>query len=171
MVNPDVAANAAESLRGKNVYIYNFLDVRKEEYNESILAKFDQKLDAALDAGNAGHATLHFRQSPLSYGFAKTIGGAMIPVVPVIRENLAAENAFATDYRLVIFPSNFESIGAWRNYEIRWTLINAHSGRVVFDIRYTGRHMVMFKEKENGDSRAEKLVKFFVEQTEAMHLF
>lgn len=157
---------ATMKLPGSFVYVYSFLDVRKDEYTPKVLAQFDADLVARLRALGISSKVFHFTESSRSQEefFAnKVTDGAqsqsrMIPVGETIDGNVADERAAKARFRLVIFPDNFTLAGAWRFYDIRFMLMDIASGRTILEYAYSGKHMVILKNSENAEARSRKIL-------------
>jgi len=161
------AAQPAVKLPDSTIYVYSFLDVREKEYTPKVLDRFDAALTERFGALKVSTKILRYNKVKEKQGefFANnTSFGASsqtIPVEQTIYRNLAEERAAQARYRLVIFPANFESAGAWRYYEIRFVLMDTQGGRRVFEYSYTGRHMVLLNESENSEARSTKILDAF----------
>jgi hypothetical protein len=151
--------SAPASLRDSFVYIYNFLDVRTEQYGDKVLAEFDQQLIRALDLVHSGSKVLRYRNSPAMQSSGSKFGSTMIPVGDTVYANLADETAVGAKYRLIVFPTAYTLSGAWRFYEVRWTLMDVRTGRKVWSYLYSGKHLVLLRTNENAAKRGEKLIK------------
>lgn len=151
-----------EKIGGAPLYIYSFLDVREENYTPKVLAQLDGDLTAFFNGELVKTRILRFRSSPLGENYSASIGvgqdSTMIPVGPVIEQNLADEAAFGARYRLVIFPASYSSVGAWRYYDIRWILSDARTNARLWTHMYSGRHLVMWSDKENAAARSKKII-------------
>lgn len=158
------AARPAVKLPGSLLYVYSFLDVRENEFTPKVLDQFDAALTARLGALKVSSKILRYnkvKQDEGEFVANNTSVGAdsrMIPVAQTIDRNLADERAAQARYRLVVFPANFESAGAWRFYEIRFILMDTEDNRRLFEYVYTGKHMVILKNSENAEARSKKIL-------------
>lgn len=158
------AARPAVKLPGSLLYVYSFLDVRETEFTPKMLDQFDAALTARLDALKVSSKILHYNKAKQDEGefvANNTSFGAdsrMIPVGQTIDRNLADERAARARYRLIIFPANFESSGAWRFYEVRFIIMDTDNNRRVFDYVYSGKHIVILKNSENANARSKKIL-------------
>lgn len=162
--------DSVAKIGGASVYVYSFLDVRQDEFTPKVLDNFDAALTSRFNGTTVSSKILRYAQAKQAAGqFAarRSLQGSdnqMIPVAETILRNRADEESQKADYRLIIFPSNFVSSGAWRAYEIKFVLVNIANNQTVLDYTYQGRHMVVFKESENADGRTNKILEsFFVE--------
>lgn len=167
---PVVAGGPVAKIGGAKVYVYSFLDVRETEFTQKVLDNFDAALTSRLGGTGVSSKILHYsqvKQADGQFTARRSLEGSdnqAIPVEATILRNLDDERAQKADYRLIIFPSNFESTGAWRYYEIKFILVNIATNRTVLDYTYQGRHMVVFKNSENADARTKKILdSFFAE--------
>jgi hypothetical protein len=151
-----------EKLQNSKIYVYSFLDVREEYYSGKVLDQLDADLVGRLGEDMISLRILRFKNSPIgeTYSAAQGLGqdSTMIPVGPVIEQNQADEKAFDARYRLIIFPANFSSVGAWRYYDIRWLLIDAKTGARLWNHLYSGKHLVMWSDSENAVARSKKIL-------------
>jgi hypothetical protein len=151
-------------LPGSLLYIYSFLDVRETEFTPKVLDQFDAALTARLGALKVSSKILRYnkiKQDQGEFVANNTSVGSdsrMIPVAQTIDRNLADERAAQARYRLIVFPANFETAGAWRFYEIRFILMDTADNRRAFEYVYKGKHMVMWKNSENADARSKKIL-------------
>ncbi|HTX50053.1 MAG TPA: hypothetical protein VME40_11770 [Caulobacteraceae bacterium] len=155
------------ALVGSSVYIYSFLDVRETEFSPEVLSEIDQQLVAGLKASGTTSTVLRFKDSLTGASYAqltmmpargRSSGSDLVPVAETIRSNQDAERAFNAKYRLIEFPSNFEVIGAWRYYTIRWILIDCSTNRSIWSYAYSGRNMIWLSNGERADSRGKTIV-------------
>lgn len=154
---PPVPATPA-SLRGTKILFYDFLDVREAEFTPAVLTEMESQLIGELGQNQVSAELIRFKDTPTGLSFANAMGGAMIPVGEVISSQKAREAEAGIRYRLIAFPADFQSIGAWRHYAIRWLVIDAATNQIVLRSEYAGKHMVMWKNSENAAARAKKLV-------------
>lgn len=163
-------------LQGSSVYVYSFLDVRREEYTSKVLDRFDADLSARFAALKIGSNILRFRNSKMNradefYAGNHNQESRAIPVMETVYSNLNEERGAHARFRLIAFPSNYTVSGAWRFYEIRFLLIDAETGARLWGYTYSGKHMVMWKNSENADARAKKILdKLFSELKTAGYL-
>lgn len=149
---------APASLRDSVVYIYNFLDLRQEQYGDKVLAQFDGQLTERLDHLGTRAKVLRYRNSPAMQASGANFGSTMVPVAETIFANLADEAATGAKYRLIVFPASYTLAGAWRFYEVRWVLVDVRTNRKLWSYLYKGKHLVMWRTNENAVSRGRKLV-------------
>lgn len=155
---PPMPATPA-SLRNSFVYVYNFLDVREEQYGDKVLAQFDAQLIDRLEFVGAHAKVLRYRDSPAMKPGGSHFGSTMIPVAETIFANLADEAATGAKYRLIAFPASYTLSGAWRFYEVRWILVDVRTNRKIWSYLYSGKHLVMLRTNENAEARGRKLVR------------
>ncbi len=158
------AARPAIKLPGSLLYVYSFLDVRENEFTPKVLDQFDAALTARLDALEVSSKILRYNKAKQAKGefVANNMSfgddSRMIPVGQTIDQNLADERATQARYRLIIFPANFQSAGAWRFYDVRFTMMDTENNRPVLEYVYSGKHMVLLKNSENADARSKKIL-------------
>ena len=149
-------------LAGSSVYIYSFLDAREMEFTRLVLDQINGDLKERLSAASVKTDELEFLKSPTGGGFSAgmSVGqsSTTLPLRQVIVDTAAEEAQFGAQYRLIVVPAYFGIAGAWRFYTIRWSLVDSHTGRVVWDYSYTGKHMVMWKNSENAKARSQKIL-------------
>jgi hypothetical protein len=151
-------APAGLSLRNTKVYAYSFLDLRDPEFGPSMLDELDRQLTAAFEASAVTLKVLRFRDSEIGRSYALTNGGMAVPIRQTIESNAYREKALGNDYRIVIFPRRIAPAGAWKNYEIRWDLIDVRTDRVVWSSISEGRHLTLWKADEEPHERAKVIV-------------
>jgi len=96
-----------------------YLDVRTGELGPNLLNEFDRQLTQQLAKSGITAKVLRFRDSEPGKQYSFTSTGMQIPEI-------------TTDYRLVIFPSQLTVAGAWRHYDVRWDLMDARNGKLVW---------------------------------------
>lgn len=157
---------AAPRLQGKFIYIYSFLDVRESDFGPRFLDQIDAQLIADLKKGGAHAKVLRFKNSQTGqyYAFGRNVPmrGSMqtsdqVPVNETVRSNLSDEALAGANYRLIIFPSNFEQMGAGQVYQIRFVLIDCATNKTVWQTFYVGKHLTWWKNDEGAQGRAKKL--------------
>jgi hypothetical protein len=149
---------SSQSLAGKKVYVYDFLDIRKEEYTPKVLDQIEGQLNTLLTQHNISSTLIRFRNTADGQFYADNSTSSVIPVQQIVEHNFSKEEEFSADYRLIVFPSRYEVFGAWRYYNIRWVVMDAYSGKSVFEYEYSGRHLVMWSNGENSESRGRKII-------------
>lgn len=159
-------APAAEglSLRNTKVYAYSFLDLRDAELGPSMLTAIDRQLTQALAKSGVTLAVLRFKDSEVGHTFSATNGGMAVPVRQTIESSAKEEQALGADYRLIVFPSKMTLSGAWKFYDIRWELIDIKTGKRVWSSISQGKHLTMWKNDEDPESRAKTIVVGAVEE-------
>lgn len=171
------AAHSAVKLTGSLLYVYSFLDVREAEFTPKVLDQFDAALTTRLEGLKVKSKILHYNKAVQDDGVLvanKTAFGSntrMIPVGRTIDRNLTDERAVHARYRMIIFPDNFESNGAWRFYEIRFILMSTDDNRRVFEYTYSGKHLVLLKNSENADARSKKVLDSVFNELQAKGFF
>lgn len=160
VVSPE--SNVPKSIRGKSVYIYSFLDLREAEYTRKLLDAINGGLSGRLNQIGTQSAILEYRKTLQGEFVADSSGqgssSTAVPVRAIIEGNAEAEAAAGSQLRLVIFPSRYDVVGAWRYYNIRWLLVDIRSNRPVWSYEYQGKHMVWWSDKENSAARADKIL-------------
>ena len=149
---------APASLRDSFVYVYDFLDVRLEQYGDRVLAQFEMDLTDALRKVNADSKVLRFRHSRVGLRTEIYAGTLNIPVGETVFDNLADEAAKGAKYRLIIIPSDYVLSGAWRFYKVRWILMDVHTNKRIWSYEYRGKHLVIWRTNENAVARSHKLI-------------
>lgn len=158
------APPAKPQLKGTSVYVYSFLDIRKAEFGEQVLAQFHrQMLDALRKEGVSPQLQL-FGDSfvgSLWVPSTKVFNGQRVqenaPVLETIAANLERERAAGSRYRLLILPAEFELIGAWRHYTVRWMIMDTATDQIGWRRDYKGKHLTMWRTNENAEGRGRKL--------------
>jgi len=158
------------SLKNTKLYIYSFLDVRTGELGPNLLDEFDRQLTQQLAKSGITAKVLRFRDSEPGKQYSFTSTGMQIPVRDTIVQNLANERAMATDYRMVIFPSQLTVAGAWRHYDVRWDVMDARNGKVVWSTQSKGKHMNAWKADEEPEARAKTIVDGIVAEMQKSNL-
>ena len=158
------------TLKGARLQIYSFLDVREVELGPHMLDELDKQVVAALAKEGTTAQVLRFRQTETGRYFTASNTGMSIPVRQTIVGNLADEQAFGADYRMVVFPSNLRLSGAWHFYDIEWEIRDARTGKVVWSTVSHGKHMNAVKNDEDPAERAGNFVRGFIEGLRASKL-
>ena len=158
-----VAAHPA--LNGAFVYVYSFLDIREAQLGRPCLDLVNRDLVAALKASRVDAKVLNFKDSPTSSTFALYgNAGTVLPLKQVVAENAADERATGARYRLVVFPSNFEVMGAGQYWDIRWSLIDIATNRVVWTATIGGNRVIWWRTTEGAEPRAKGIVDKFMDE-------
>jgi hypothetical protein len=156
-----------------DLYIYSFLDIREEGFSPQVLDQLDQQMTAALVSQGVQSHILRFKASTVGMYFSQststptygaTHSSDRIPVEQTITSNQVAERMFSVKYRLIEFPSDFQIMGAWRYYKIRWILMNCTTNQIVWQYLYSGRNLILWNNSERAESRAKPLVDTLIAQ-------
>lgn len=146
------------------MYVYSFLDIRKDEFGEQVLAQFHQQVMDALNKAGVKTNLQLFADSTagaLWMPSSKSHNGGRVyetpPVVETIAANIEREKAAGARYRLLILPAEFELVGAWRYYTVRWIVMDTATDRIVWKREYKGRHLTVWRVNENAEGRGRKL--------------
>lgn len=164
-------------LRDSFVYIYSYMDVREDHFGPVMLANMDAQLTADLKARNiatklvAWKSTAAYQQQKLADD-AYNAGNPdpappfrdppVLPFEKVLAEKAGDEKASGARYRLVVFPKNFSTSGPWRYYQVVWNLYDIETNKKVWTYIYNGEALVWWRENENADKRAKKMVDTFI---------
>lgn len=163
-VQPDLTKPL--DLSQASLYVYDFLDVREKAYQPKVLDELERQLLAWLKPRTKAAAIIRSKDTPyIQNRDANTWQSDIssehevdrVPVAQAIASNLGAERTFGADYRLILFPSAFTYSGSWRFYTIRFVLIRKADFRS-WQYFYEGSHLVMLKEAERSQSRAQKII-------------
>lgn len=169
---PDSAAVIKQKLLGAPLYVYSFLEVRRDEMTPKVIEQFYADLATRLDAAGV-RSKLH-RYDPEAVGeFNAELTGkgpqsTAIPVMRVIYNNRADEQAIGAPYRLIVFPSSYKVVGAWRYYDVRFVLMDTRFNRRLWSYTYSGRHLVLWSNSENAKARSEKILNALFEAMKTM---
>ena len=164
---PVMVAPAATKLQGAFVYVYSFLDVRDQQFGPRMLDQLDQQLTADLSAEGVSSKVLRFKDSTVGETFAQSgqqpgawgySGSDLIPVNQTIASNAADERATGARFRLIVFPANFSTQGAWQFYDVRWILIDAATGVRVWQNVYKTSHLTWWRNDEDSVNRAKGML-------------
>lgn len=155
------AANGI-TLAKSRLYVYSFMDVRDSEFGPMMLAEIDRQLVAELAKASVTARVLRFKDSEAGKYYSTTNSGMSVPTGQTISGNLANEKSLATNYRLVIFPSDMKITGAWMHYQVRWELFDAATNKRVWVATSHGKHMNFAKNDEDPQARAKGIVDGFV---------
>lgn len=149
-----------------NLYIYDFLDVREKAFQPKVLDEFERQLLAWLKPRTKATAIIRSKQTPYIVNrdantWQSDISSEhevdRVPVAQAIGSNRSAEQAFGADYVLIMFPAAFTFSGSWRFYTIRFVVVRKADFRS-WQYFYEGSHLVMLKESERSQSRAQKII-------------
>jgi hypothetical protein len=160
------------TLRGSSIFVYSFLDVRERQFGPKVLDQVDQQLIVRLRYSGIQAKILRFHDSnPGKYFMASpgTSSGSFlygysrssvdhVPIGEVVYSNLAAEREAGARYRMLILPSDYQSVGAWQYYTIRWIIQDIDSFQTVWSYEYSGRHLMLWKPDENAAKRGKKFI-------------
>ncbi len=117
----------------KELYVYSFLDARREYTGEAFITVFERTLSSRLQARGVKTHWLWFEDSPLGQNFSATEKdngtgyGKIIPAPLVVMLNSSDEKTSGTTHRLLVFPKTVGLTGihqAEREYyaQLTWTL-------------------------------------------------
>jgi hypothetical protein len=158
----------AQPLNHRFVYVYNFLDLRSDQFGVKVLDQIEEQLKNRLLSSSVQVKVMRSKASPYSsrevpgeywganYKAASTTN--MIPVGEIVNSNASDEASVLAEYRLIVFPSEFSIEGFWNYYNIKWVVMEIPSGKTVWSFNYSGRHMTVFKTDENAVGRGKKIV-------------
>lgn len=150
---------------GGNIVVYNFLDIRSEQYTPKVMGKIEPKLLACLT--QYGQTVTLVRSQNLPFVrqhpewqaiYSGRVQSLNVPIEDFIASNADDEKANDVQYRLNIHPTDFTITGAWRDYKILWELVDVKTDEVVWSYEYAGRHMAMWSNSENSDARSNKII-------------
>ena len=160
---PSRAYQGAQPVRA--AYIYSFMDLREGELGRRFLEQLRRQLGDALASHDVRNTQLSFNESPVrtEYAMASEPGGGRhsttrVPVREVVTANLAAESSFGASHRLIVFPAMITRTGAGANFDVRWDLFDAASGRLEWFSLTSTRHLNWLYQDESAESRAKALV-------------
>ena len=155
---PPAPVPTPDTINGTKIMVFNFLDMRENELRTKVLDQIEGQLQTYLESEGATVQLIRSSQTQGGKWHSAGMGQAMVPVPQIIFGERAREKAFGNEFRLIIFPSRWESVGSWRHYDIRFVLEDARTYKTVFDQIYTGKHLVMIKESENSEKRGRKII-------------
>ncbi len=150
---------------GGTIIVYNFLDIRSEQYTPKVMGKIEPKLLACL--AQYGQTATLIRSQNLPFVqqhpewnalYSGVVQSVNVPIEDFIASNAEDEKAKGVQYRLNIQPTDFTIDGAWRYYTILWELVDVKTSEIVWSFEYTGRHMAMWSNSENSDARSNKII-------------
>lgn len=153
---PPSRAPVAGELRGAQVFVYSFLDIREQDFGFEVVEGFEKRLLEDLKIAGVPAKLLRYSDTSVSQNYpARGKGSSWIPIGQVIDKNIEEEASIGTRYRLIIFPTKMAVGGLGREYTVRWTLFDARTGFEIWSFKYRSMHSALFSAKI---SRAEKLV-------------
>ncbi len=149
---------AGSTLANARLQVYSFLDLRDVEFGPNMLGEVDRQLADALAQSSVAVQILRFKNSEPGKYFSSTNSGVRVPVRETIESNSAAERSFAATHRLIIFPSKMTLSGAWKFYDVRWELLEAGTGKLLWTTTSQGKHLNAWKNDEDPQARAKTIV-------------
>jgi hypothetical protein len=148
-----------------SIIVYNFLDVRSAQYTPKVMDRIEAKLLSCLTQYRQAAAIVRSQNMPFVKQnpewqaiYSGRIQTLTVPVEDFIASNAEEEKAKSARYRLTIQPTEFTITGAWRTYKILWELVDVKTNEAVWSYEYVGRHMAMWSDSENADSRSNKII-------------
>jgi len=162
-------------MKGKSVYIYDFLDIRKRQFGDAFFDIFESKLTDGLTKYGLDTKVIRFSKTRAGGFYSSsdqinTYQSGSVPVEQVINDNIPEERSFNSSYRIIAFPLSYTVSQMSQSYDIRWVVEDVSSGKQVLDFTYHGKNMILFSTKENPEGRASKLVNHFLEELRAKGL-
>jgi len=154
------------SIRLDRVYVYSFLDVRDHELGQDFISQFDRQLREALQRDGVTSEVLWFKESPVAATYSLAPTGTRnsstthIPIAEVIAANRKAESMFHPTHLLIVFPAQIMT-GNGISLTVRWDLVDKRLGKVVWQAKSTGYHIVFSNRNEMAEERARLLVGAF----------
>ena len=128
----------------KNLYVYAFLDARRNFTGEPFLKAFEQQLQQRLGGKNIAVEWLWYEDSRVGRALSleevkKEQGGSqvIIPVPLVVMSNALAERDAHSSHRLIVFPKMIGLTGirqAQKQYyaTISWSIVDTANNEEVF---------------------------------------
>lgn len=146
------------SLNGKSVYVYSFMDIRDSEFGTKMLQSLDNQLISGFENEGVKAKVLDFLDSEAAISFSMSNSGEL-PLDAFVLKNQKDENSFGANFRLIIIPSQMTLQGAWKYYDVRWSLIDAKTNKIVWRAMSEGSHLTGMYNDENPDGRAQTILK------------
>jgi hypothetical protein len=167
-IQPDTKSPQVRLTNNSFVYVYNFLDLRDEDFGEKVVAEVDRQIAESLAQHGIKAKAMRSKGTPFaakpvpggywSSGYAGNSNTSYVPVGEIVGSNAADEQASGATHRLIIFPSNMTLSGAWKFYEVRWVLFDVSADVPAWEHVYSGKHLTLWKTDENSVARGAKLV-------------
>ena len=151
-------------ISGQPVFAYSFLDLFPKSYTPPVTDQIVFDLGVALKENSINPTIVEFRKSKVgqSYPLPKKliIGDIALypPIDKVIVEKSAEELSNNAKYRIIVFPTSFRNEGAWRYYDITWSIVSIESGKSIWNYTYHGSHVSILSNSENKVKRSRKIV-------------
>lgn len=149
-------------LRQTTLYVYSFLNMAENELTPVVIDKIHEHLRNALASKDITNKLWNFQPTSVvgTVSSAANYGSSFAPISisQTIRQNEAEEKKIGSKFRLVIVPNKFSVSLYSRYYDIDFLLINVDTDKIEWAYTYNGSHIVVFKESENSESRAGKIV-------------
>lgn len=149
----------------KSIYVYSFLDLRQGALGIRFLDEVKRQLETAMAKEGIQTKQLWFNESPLRGQFSLEATGPSpantkirVPIDEVIKATQDDEKAFGASHRLLVFPAFVMTSNYGSDFDIRWDLVDVHTGQVAWTTTSTSHHMKWFLEDENPHERASTLV-------------
>jgi len=150
-----------------SIYVYSFLDLRKE-LGPNFLAEIKRQLSDALEKEQIATKQLWFGDSPLRDQFSLSATGSSptrtttntsmrVPVGEVINATREDEKLFGASHRLIVFPS-YVLISNGINLEVRWDLVDTKTNQIMWSTTSSSRHSNWLYRDENAERRAKVFV-------------
>ncbi len=158
------------SLKETKLYIYSFLDVREEILGTKMLDELDRQLLTALKDAGVTVDLLRYKDSEAGAYFASTISAVPNPVRETVTRNWNNERKTGAQYRLTVEPFSVVRSGSWRHYEIRWSVMNATTGELIWSSQSSGKHINAVHHDEDPELRAKTIVDGVIQEMRASKL-
>lgn len=124
-----------------------------------MMTEIERQLGEGLKARGVESQQHWFERDPIASEFARTsYSSERVPVREVIHYNQAQERAFGARYRLIAFPADTMTAGAWLHYDFNWLLEDANTQQVIWSTTSRSKHMNWVKNDEDSAERAKVLV-------------
>ncbi|MBB6342983.1 hypothetical protein HNP49_003171 [Pseudomonas fluvialis] len=146
------------SLKGTELYVYSFLDVRESFFGPNLLLEFSKQLSSNLNNLGVSTKISSFKETEVGKYYINTNADTVIPAQQAIAKNESIEKLYDTENRLIIFPSKMTINQAVISYEIRWELVDAKTGKIIWSTMSEGLHMNAWVPDEDPQPRAKKIV-------------
>jgi len=155
----------------KSIYVYSFLDLREGALGRRFLADVKRQLETAMAQEGVQTKQLWFNESPLRGQFSLEATGpspantnTRVPINEVVKATQDDERAFGASHRLIVFPAFVMTSNYGSDFDIRWDLVDVHTGQVTWATTSTSHHMKWFLGDENPQERANTFVQGLMDE-------
>lgn len=167
---------AGTEIQGSSLVIYSFLDVRKAQFGEQMLAMMTNQLVDQLKQRGVNARVVVYKHPETTLNPDTLFLGVNRSMVKVpIQEYLATQRPqelkSGDKYRLMIFPSMVTLTGAAVDSEITWMLSDITADKPVWTTKQSMSRTIWWNTEEAPESRSKQFVNGIVGEMTKSGLF